>query len=157
MLPPSRGTLFVVFSALDKEVRFGFPSRVALLTGLLVIAVTGCAKGKNLGPGLPVCTRPPGTTTCTATWTGANTGSTSCTQTSWGNTTSWNLMLDGSTPNQLSAGATLSSTPAAGQSFTMEQLQGYPMIQLDASSDWWGATPNIGGQMLLHVDQTAPG
>lgn len=79
----------------------------------------------------------------------------SCTQTSWQGTGSWNFTLDGSTVNQLSVGASLPFSPAAGQSFTMEQLNG--LIQLNAAGSWWGATPNIGGQMLLHIDQTSPG
>jgi hypothetical protein len=39
----------------------------------------------------------------------------------------------------------------------MDQLSGLPSIQLGVGTDWWGATPNIGGQMLLHVDQVVAG
>jgi hypothetical protein len=143
----------------EAEHRFGSLWRAARLTVLLVVAVTGCAKGKNPGPGLPACSRTPATATCTATWTGANSGSMSCSQLSWQGSGGWSFTLDGTNVNQVTAGASLSSAPAAGQSFTMEQFDGggLPLIQLDAAGSWWGATPNIGGQMLLHVDETVPG
>ena len=76
-------------------------------------------------------------------------------QLSWGNATGWSFILDGPSANQLSVGASLAAPPAAGQSFTMDQLSG--LIQLNVGTDWWGATPNIGGQMLLQVDQVVPG
>jgi len=39
----------------------------------------------------------------------------------------------------------------------MDQLGGFPLIQLNVGTDWWGATPTIGGEMLLQVDQVVPG
>jgi len=122
----------------------------------LVIGGVGCGKN-NGGPGLPSCSRPPTAAGCTATWTGTVAGSNSCTQLSWGTATGWSFTLDGPNANQLTVGALLPAAPAAGQSFTMDQLGGFPLIQLNVGTDWWGATPTIGGEMLLQVDQVVPG
>ena len=125
------------------------------------VGATACGGGHdNNGPGLPACTRAAGVTDCTASWSGAVSGSTACNQITWSASGGWAFSLDGTTPNELIVQLSLPATPAAGQTFTMGQLKS-PVVQLSdvhqsTGKTWWGATPNIGGDILFHVDDAGP-
>ena len=125
---------------------------------LLVLVSISCGGKSGLGggPGLPACSRPATAIGCVATWTGVVSGSTNCSTFAETFSGEWGFSADGMQPNTLFVQASMPSAPVAGQSFALHQLSD-GLIQLDVGSAWWGATPLIGGDLLLHVDEVVPG
>lgn len=126
--------------------------RYQLLVLVTCLGAAACG-GQHRGPGLPACTRPADATGCTATWSGATSGSTACTQTTWSGTGFWAFTLDGA---QLTVQLSLPSAPTAGQSYSMAQIQN-PLIQLTPGGGLWLAINTEGGDLLFRADQVVPG
>ncbi len=130
----------------------------AALAALLVVS---CGKVEPpRGPGLPPCKRDPASTGCTVTWSGSDSGSSSCGVFVTASSASgpWQWWLNGSSGPLLSAGVGLASTPSAGQTFTLDQIaNGGILLTRDQSASWTANSRPILGDLLLRVDEVIPG
>ncbi len=128
----------------------------------LAIALAAACGGKqsNPGPGLPACTRPAATSGCVATWTGSASGSGACSQmvTQGSGGSGWTLWIDGGDGTAtIQVGVALQNAPAAGSSFSMQQMVSSDAKLLDntAPGGWEAASPQ--GDVRLQVDGVVQG
>ena len=133
-------------------------TRNFLLSLGLCIVLVACGKARDNGPGLFACQHSDTSSGCLATWTGAVSGSVTCTAVMWlvTDSTAWTLELyDTAVSNELNAGLTTPTVPKGGQSYSMGQLTN-PEIQLKEGNVWWGGLSEF-GEVSMHVDSASNG
>ncbi len=141
--------------------RWAFPVALAAF----LAAACGGKDGPPRGPGLPACSRDVAVPGCTVTWSGSDSGTSSCSDFVTASTSSWNFWLNGGSTSSLSVAVELTSTPSVGQSFTLDQTAGASiLLTRDQNISWImnkssppAATPGIMGDLLLRVDEVVPG
>jgi hypothetical protein len=144
--------------------RWTFPAALAALL------LAGCGKGETLGgPGLPACKRDPAVTGCQVTWSGNDTGLSSCNDFVTASPSAgvpWTFWLNGGggSTSLLSVGIDLAAAPSAGQSFSLAQTLGASiLLTRDTSTSWTvnkyrpPGPSNMMGDLLLRVDEVVPG
>jgi hypothetical protein len=142
----------------------------AFTTAVAALLLAGCGKGDSLGgPGLSACRRDPAVTGCRVTWSGNDSGSSSCNAyvTAYPSASvPWTFWLDGGggSSSLLSVGIDLSSAPSAAQSFSLAQTVGASiLLTRDTSTSWTvnkyrpPGPSNTIGDLLLRADEVVPG
>jgi len=125
-----------------------------------VVAMACGGPTSHLGPGLPTCSRPSGSSGCVATWSGTLNGSGTCSQTVTPGTSGqgWTLFVNGSGgTSTVEIGIALQTSPSAGSSYSMRQMVSSDAKLTDTSSAaGWEAT-NAQGDLRLQVDGIVQG
>jgi hypothetical protein len=132
--------------------------RAMILFG--AVAVMSCGPSSSRGPGLPVCSRPAGSSGCVTQWSGTLNGSGICSQTVTSGTSGqgWTLFVNGGGgTSTVEIGIALQSAPSAGSSWSMQQMVSSDAKLTDTSSPaGWEATGSQ-GDFVLQVDSIVQG